>query len=147
MQNAPATERIVYVSRARGSDPHGDRAAILAVSRRNNGMDGITGILLAADGRYLQLIEGSAESVRATFDRIKLDPRHQDIVVIDEGEHLERLFGEWAMAGLPNEAPADAVARLKRLLRNVPADVAQLFLGPQGSPKGAAERPVDPAEG
>lgn len=119
--------RIVYVSRAVGTHAKTDRESILSVSRRNNGMDGVTGILWAEGDRYLQLLEGPPESVDNTFNRILLDPRHDEVVVIDWGEHADRLFGDWAMAGLPGEAPADAISRLERLLRNAPSDVRRLF--------------------
>jgi hypothetical protein len=120
-------KRLIYTSCIRGSLSDGDVAAIFAASRRNNGLDGVTGILLIENGRFLQVLEGPAESVDLTFERIKADERHRDIVVLNEQCEAERIFADWAMAGWPGERPADAVEKLGRLLRHAPAEVARYF--------------------
>ena len=127
MQPEEPLTRVVYMSRSVGSYPREDRAAILASSRHNNGMDGVTGILWAEGDRYLQLLEGPRDSVESTFERIARDPRHEHITVIDRGEQAVRLFGDWAMAGLPGEGPSDARSRLSAMLRNAPDDIIALF--------------------
>lgn len=119
--------RIVYASRAASADARGDLPAILTVSRRNNGVDGVSGLLWSQADRYLQLLEGPGDSVADAFDRIRRDPRHADIVVIDDSEQAERVFADWAMAGMPGEQPEDAAARMRMLLRDAPADVTRLF--------------------
>jgi hypothetical protein len=119
--------RLVYASRAVGQDFRHDHHDILAVSRRNNGMDGVSGILWIDSDRYLQILEGPAESVGLAFDRIARDSRHADVVVINDRDGVERQFGDWSMAGMPGDAPADAAVRLKRILDRVDADVARHF--------------------
>lgn len=119
--------RIVYASRAVGGDMRRDHLDILAESRRNNGIDGISGLLWSRADRYLQLLEGPPDSVGATFDRIRRDPRHADVTVIDDREEPERIFADWAMAGLPGEHPQDAEARLRLLLRDAPDAVRRMF--------------------
>ncbi len=127
----PTTEplrRLIYASRAVAHDPQADTHDILAESRRNNGIDGISGILWSSGGQYLQLLEGPTESVTEAFDRIRHDPRHTDIRILDDRQVTDRQFADWAMAGLPGEQPADARDRLRLLLRNVDADVAEFFV-------------------
>ncbi|UYY57137.1 BLUF domain-containing protein [Sphingomonas sp. S2-65] len=119
--------RLVYVSRSVGSVAGDDRAAILTTSRRNNGMDGVTGILWAEGDRYLQYLEGPQESVESTFERIARDPRHEQVTVIDSGEQEARIFGDWAMAGLPGDVPRDARSRLNSMLGNSPEAILALF--------------------
>ena len=119
--------RIVYASRPTGADVRRDHLDILAVSRRNNGVDGISGLLWSRADRYLQLLEGPPESVEGTFDRIRRDPRHVDVTIIDDREQPERVFADWAMAGLPGEHPRDAEARLRLLLQGAPDDVRRMF--------------------
>lgn len=119
--------RIVYSSRAVGGRAADDHLAILEVSRRNNGMDGISGILWCMKGRFLQLLEGPPESVSAAFARIARDPRHDDIRIIDDREVPRRQFADWAMAGMPGDHPDDAAAQLKMLLRNADSDVVGIF--------------------
>lgn len=119
--------RIIYRSSPVGDDVRADHQAILATSRRNNGMDGISGILWIGDGQYRQLIEGPVDSVGETFERIAQDPRHSDIVMLDDRMVDAPEFGEWAMAGLPGDQPRDAAERLRLLLRNADPEIRQYF--------------------
>lgn len=72
-------------------------ADILAVSRRNNGRDGLSGMLLYQDGVFVQYIEGPLEPLTATKDRILLDPRHTNVIRMTEGPANARLFPDWSM--------------------------------------------------
>ena len=74
MIHVSAFRRVIYTSRAVGEDKRADQEAILASSRRNNGMDGVSGILWIGDGEYRQLLEGPADSVHETLSRIMGDP-------------------------------------------------------------------------
>ena len=116
--------RIVYSSVAVGDD---DLPTILAQSRANNGLNGISG-LLYADGRsYLQVLEGTPEAVGHVFSRIGIDPRHADLRILSDELSGERIFGDWAMASVPDEGGDLVRARLAGLLRNAPEDVRALF--------------------
>ncbi|MBN2973688.1 BLUF domain-containing protein [Roseomonas aeriglobus] len=121
--------RLIYSSRAVGHDPREDKHDILAESRRNNGMDGISGILWSQGDRYLQVLEGPSDSIDEAFDRIRRDTRHCDIQILDDRGVTDRQFADWAMAGLPGDHPQDAEQRLRLLLRNVDPEVARFFVG------------------
>lgn len=70
---------------------------ILAIARRNNERDGITGALICREDLFLQLLEGGESEVTQAFDRISRDDRHVD-VVNRWSRHVEhRLFPDWAM--------------------------------------------------
>lgn len=88
---------LLYVSAA--SEPFGKAQLLelLEKSRANNARLGVTGMLLYKDGDFMQLLEGEEATVRALFDRISRDPRHQHSFIVLEEEVGERLFGEWAM--------------------------------------------------
>lgn len=90
-------------------------------------MDGISGILWIGDGQYRQLLEGPADSVGEVYERIAKDPRHTDIVVLDDRMIDSPEFGEWAMAGLPGDRPQDAAERLRLLLRNAAPEIRRFF--------------------
>ena len=90
--------QITYISTARPELPASAIDDILAASRRNNGANGVTGLLLYDGYRFLQALEGDAALVSTTFDRIKTDPRHRAMVMLSSRDVAERAFGEWSMA-------------------------------------------------
>jgi Sensors of blue-light using FAD len=64
---------------------------------RNNTHDGVTGMMLYADGNIVQVLEGEKEAVERTFRKILTDPRHRGVEVLVEQEILERDFSHWSM--------------------------------------------------
>lgn len=92
-------ERLVYESTATGTTASiGNLAVILAESQRNNDRDGLTGALAAHRDRYIQVVEGPAQSLDALLRRLESDPRHRDLVLLGREPIDARLFGRWSMA-------------------------------------------------
>ena len=89
--------QIVYISSSRQPLSEAELQSVLAVSRRNNEADGITGLLVSGGRRFLQALEGPEESVSAAFARIKADPRHHAVVMISTKQVEKREFGNWSM--------------------------------------------------
>lgn len=89
--------QLVYISSARQPITESVCADVLAVSRTNNVRDGITGLLVAGQRRFLQALEGPTDAVRSTYNRILKDSRHYACVLLGEHYLDERQFGEWAM--------------------------------------------------
>lgn len=75
-----------------------DIRGILAVSRRNNARDGITGGLLFSEGCFAQVLEGPLDAVEGAFERIQCDERHSDVTVLQSGPIATRDFPDWSMA-------------------------------------------------
>jgi hypothetical protein len=50
----------------------------------------VTGMLVQADGDFLQVIEGEPKRVVGISDRISVDPRHRDISVLQRGPRIWR---------------------------------------------------------
>lgn len=99
--------RLLYVSgssRRLGAD---DIASILVTSRRNNERRQITGMLLYADGAFLQVLEGDEKVLRALVTKIRADDRHRNIMVLYENHAEHRSFPDWAM-GFRELDPKDA---------------------------------------
>lgn len=95
--------QLVYVSRPFGFD---DLAlnGILAVARRNNARDDITGALVCREDLYIQWLEGPQPAVAEVFARIRRDERHTEVTeLLSEGtEH--RLFPNWSMRHDPAQS-------------------------------------------
>lgn len=89
------THQLIYVSDLVGSEAQlGD---ILESAVRHNQAEGITGMLLYSGGNFLQILEGSEEQVKSTYERICLDRRHTNCFVLLEQDVQERQFGRWSM--------------------------------------------------
>ena len=88
---------LLYLSRASAVVGGRELASIMTVSRRNNGRDGVSGVLVYKDGVFLQLLEGEQKTVLQTYERISVDPRHTDAVILLKGPLERRLFGRWSM--------------------------------------------------
>ena len=121
--------QLLYVSSARaGKEP--DVPSIVAASIRNNRRAGVTGLLWTDARRFLQVLEGADGDIRATFERIRADPRHSGVVVLHDRPIAAREFGEWAMARRAPGDSADAFdMRMARALQGASPAVRGTFEG------------------
>ena len=71
---------------------------LLKAARIRNESQGLTGMLLYRDGKYLQYLEGPPESVNDLLRRLRRDDRHDRIKILRAGNVTERLFPDWSMA-------------------------------------------------
>ncbi|WP_027171194.1 BLUF domain-containing protein [Methylobacterium sp. 10] len=92
--------QLIYASRPFGFD-HSALDSILAQSRRCNTRDGLTGALICRGDIYLQLLEGEADAIDATYARIVRDDRHLEINRLSYEVTTKRLFPAWAMRSDP----------------------------------------------
>lgn len=92
--------QLIYASRPFGFD-HSALDSILAQSRRCNTRDGLTGALICRGDIYLQLLEGEADAIDATYARIVRDDRHLEINRLSYEVATKRLFPAWAMRSDP----------------------------------------------
>jgi hypothetical protein len=127
---APTLYTFVYCSRAADSVDDAEVNRIVELAQRDNLTCGITGVLVFGSGVFFQWIEGPAAEVRKLMAKLHGDPRHYDIVSLDQSEEKrERLYPNWQMervgAGDILEVLQDAlesaedennIAALKRIL-------------------------------
>ncbi|WP_267427816.1 BLUF domain-containing protein [Methylobacterium sp. GC_Met_2] len=92
--------QLIYASRPFGFD-QAMLNGILSQSRRCNSRDGITGALICRADVYMQLLEGSAAALDATYARILRDDRHLEIRRLSYYTVTDRLFPGWAMRDDP----------------------------------------------
>jgi hypothetical protein len=92
---------IVYVSAATEPMSEEDIAGILVHSRANNRRNDLTGALLYRSDRFIQILEGPDDQVRARFAIIAADPRHRSVHKMSEKQIARRQFPEWTMGFNP----------------------------------------------
>lgn len=88
---------VVYASTAVVGFGEDDLVALLRQSRASNAEDDVSGMLLFKDHRFLQLLEGPEDAVRAKLRVIEEDARHHDVLVLLEEEIDDRQFPDWTM--------------------------------------------------
>ncbi len=100
--------RLIYTSRLTelrdSEDVRKKVGSIAAAAAERNREQGVTGSLTFVDGTFVQLLEGPHEAVEGTFERICRDFRHEDIKLIDLTDTTERIFEDWGMAYLSDDA-------------------------------------------
>ena len=89
-----------YVSTETGDLGTAGMLELLTEARKINTSRGITGLLLHRERSFYQVMEGSEDAVRQTFDSIEKDTRHKGIDVLFEGEVDDREFPDWQMGFL-----------------------------------------------
>lgn len=89
---------VVYVSRASAPMQNEELLDLLQCSRSRNNELLLTGLLLYAGGRFMQVLEGREAAVREVFTSIQRDSRHTDIHTLKLQAVEQRLFPDWSMA-------------------------------------------------
>lgn len=88
---------IIYISTAYKLLDEYELATILEASRENNKQADVTGILLYAEGTFLQVLEGEKENIERIFNKIVQDLRHSNVIELVKGSIKNRNFLEWSM--------------------------------------------------
>ena len=107
--------RLVYASRAALAALMRFEATveeILAIAAPNNARLGVSGLLLAHQGWFLQALEGPRRNVCQVFGEIARDPRHAQLELLSAGPTSDRLFGSWSLYAPAMTAGAVAVTRV-----------------------------------
>ena len=108
-------EQLIYISESVAPVASAlQMSDILATARPNNRRDAITGALTAADGRFIQIIEGPSASLDDLLSRLRADTRHREVQIVERRPVTVRAFPDWDMVS-PRLAP-DEIAALAALL-------------------------------
>ena len=70
---------------------------ILLTARKFNSEADISGLLLYAEGNFLQILEGDEERVNTLYAKIEMDHRHTGLIRLMEFHSNERNFPDWTM--------------------------------------------------
>jgi hypothetical protein len=71
---------------------------ILRQARKNNKINGVTGLLIYSGRHFFQILEGEKKVVSELFQRISSDKRHSGIQILCENDVDFRSFPSWEMA-------------------------------------------------
>ncbi len=103
--------RLVYYSRNRmqGSPDAVAQSIhqILAASRQNNALVGVTGALMFNAGCFGQVLEGPRAALENVFERIQQDDRHGEVSLLSFEGAEARSFETWSM-GFVGQSVEDA---------------------------------------
>jgi len=93
---------IIYTSKyiGRPEDIDDVLADIVSKSQVNNTEFDITGMLFYHNGRFIQALEGDAESLEGLMSILENDSRHENIQRIVDQTIKKRTFSEWSMGSL-----------------------------------------------
>lgn len=102
----PSLRVIVYVSAA--IEQFGDAALeeLLQRARERNVKADTSGLLLYADGNFLQYLEGPGHLVTPIWEAIQQDARHHQLTVLVDRTARQREFDGWSMAYGVADIPA-----------------------------------------
>ena len=89
--------QLVYVSTRKPSCTDEEIEKILASCKKNNPSLEITGVLLYSDTKFIQMVEGEYKLLMELYDKIKLDDRHRNVMMISCGPIKEKAFPSWHM--------------------------------------------------
>lgn len=105
--------QLCYISAKAPGFDLSEMPILLKKSRQNNEKSKLTGLLLFANGSFLQVLEGPLAAIQERFARIEDDPRHCWIVQLRSEPIAKRLFHDWTM-GWHACDPSDETAGLVR---------------------------------
>ena len=89
--------QLVYVSNRKPSCTQEEIDKILDSCKKNNPSLNITGVLLYSETKFIQLVEGEANVIMSLYDKIKLDSRHSNPMMISYGPIKDKAFPSWHM--------------------------------------------------
>ncbi len=89
--------QLVYVSTRQSNCTSAEIEKILMSCEKNNPSLEITGVLLYSDTKFIQLVEGESKVIMELYDKIKLDSRHKNVMMISYGPLKEKSFPSWHM--------------------------------------------------
>ena len=117
-------KQLVYISKATVPFTTDSLKELTEVANVNNEKLNVTGCMIYASGYFLQLLEGSAESVDILYRKIERDDRHKGTKLLLESRVDEdrRLFDKWFMTSFNVDTTKDFPEELKKNITQIIRD-------------------------
>jgi len=91
-------KRIRYISSMAEPFPEDKIQQLVELAQKHNNQKGITGMLVATDSKFYQMIEGPDREIDALYKRIEKDRRHINVKLLSAVRgSMERLYPHWSM--------------------------------------------------
>jgi len=121
---------ICYFSTAHTSLDKEELLSLFTSSINNNTTKEISGILVHADGNFMQVLEGDKKVINSLFGKIKKDSRHNNIIKVPDVSYNDRIFEDYK-CGFSIVEDKESVEHLKKYLNwlsNHPSDEINSFI-------------------
>ena len=89
--------QLIYESEKTSPMSEEDVRELLRKVRSKNEDLGVTGLLLYAQDRFLQVLEGPEAAILSLYDTIRDDPRHTHVETLHATPITRRTFPDWKM--------------------------------------------------
>jgi CheY-like chemotaxis protein len=90
-------QRIIYSSQRKEGFKISEIIEMLKLAQENNYGNGLSGMLVFGNDRFLQVLEGVNAPLEALYSKIKKDDRHQNLKTIANEEIKAPSFDLWSM--------------------------------------------------
>jgi len=88
---------LIYVSTFKKNIDPSELANIHKKSEANNSKNNITGMMIFGDDYFIQCLEGERNIINHIYSKILIDPRHENLILLEYNEIHEREFEDWSM--------------------------------------------------
>lgn len=95
--------RLIYISEATQKFSNRELGKLAQRASANNESRGVTGLLLSANGSFMQVLEGNTTVVPSLYNQITRDSRHHNLRKLFHRQVNQRLFSHWGMKLIDND--------------------------------------------
>lgn len=88
---------LLYISDRKSKCTEAEIENILKSCAKNNPLIDITGLLLYSDTKFIQYVEGEYDHIMPLYEKIKIDNRHENVILLGIGVIAQRIFPNWHM--------------------------------------------------
>ncbi|MBO6879639.1 BLUF domain-containing protein [Winogradskyella sp.] len=109
---------VIYQSKSQSHFAPMDIELMLMKAKRKNKRLKITGCIVYADNKFIQLIQGPKDAIIDLYKEIKADKRHFKVTTLLEQSTEQKIWSDWSMAMLDFSGNAKQVMNSRILLES-----------------------------
>lgn len=116
---------IIYQSKAQPNFTPMDIELMLMKAKRKNKRIKVTGCIVYANNKFIQLIQGPKDAITDLYASIKADKRHFKVTTLLKQSSDTKIWSDWSMAMLDFSGNAKKVMNSRILLESYLENVGQ----------------------